>query len=80
MHFKKFSFFGARTYKLQNGKSNKKEVVKVSAISLFEADSDNYLSNGMFKSFNNCHFRLLIKDFSIIFRATKMQGWKKGTK
>jgi hypothetical protein len=49
MHFKKFNFLGARTYKLQNVKSESKktEVVKVSAISLFEADSDNYLSNGM---------------------------------
>ena len=27
--------------------SKKTEVVKVSAISLFEADSDNYLSNGI---------------------------------
>ena len=48
MHFKKFSFFGARTYKLQNGSANgAKQSPQVSAISLFEAESDNYLSNGI---------------------------------
>jgi hypothetical protein len=54
MHFKKFNLFGSRTYKLQNGKSS--EVSKISSISLFEADSDNYLSNGKTKKLYQKYF------------------------